>query len=160
MTKSKKIISIVLALMMVFGCLTMAFAVPVDEPEIKIVERVDEKGVFDVVLTSTQNVGTFSIPVFHNGNLTKANASTAIGAPTYANAIISDETANDAAEVLEGAEGFTKFIRVTYVAGHADAVIKTPKELVVMTITVPEGTQETIDFKTTEASRKTTNNQH
>ena len=157
MTKSKKIISIVLALMMVFGCLTMAFAVQTTDPKIEIVERVGAKGVFDVVLTSTQKVGTFSIPVFYNGTAT-VTATTPITSPVAA--IVSDNSANDAAEVLKGADqGFEKFFRVTFVAGHNEAVLDCAAGKVVMTITVPEGTQETIDFKTTEASRKTTNNQ-
>ena len=168
MSRSKKIIGLVLAVVMVFASFTMAFAFedPADKTAtVAIVPAASniEAGASTTVsvkVTTNFTVGTFSIPVFYE----KANVTVSgITVPSAAGYSYSESaTAVDAAKVFASAgldSATYGFVMVTYIpsAGTATSTLN-DSEVLSFTVTANAGASGTVNFQTVEASRKTSTN--
>lgn len=168
MSRSKKIIGLVLAVVMVFASFTMAFAFedPADKTAaVAIVPAASniEAGASTTVsvkVTTNFTVGTFSIPVFYE----KANVTVSgITVPSAAGYSYSESaTAVDAAKIFAGAgldSATYGFVMVTYIpsAGTATSTLN-DSEVLSFTVTANAGASGTVNFQTVEASRKTSTN--
>ena len=168
MSRSKKIIGLVLAVVMVFASFTMAFAFedPADKTAtVAIVPAASniEAGASTTVsvkVTTNFTVGTFSIPVFYE----KANVTVSgITVPSAAGYSYSESaTAVDAAKIFASAgldSATYGFVMVTYIpsAGTATSTLN-DSEVLSFTVTANAGASGTVNFQTVEASRKTSTN--
>ena len=172
MSRSKKIVGLVLAVVLMLGSLTMAFAatdpgagnytatVAVTPASATI--AAGESTTVTVKATTNFTVGALSVPLFYEkANVTLSN----IAVPATAGyAYSTDATASNAASVFASAgldSATYGFVMVTYIP-KADAATKVfaDEQVLSFTVTANAGVADgtAVNFKTVEASRKTSTN--
>lgn len=172
MSRSKKIVGLVLAVVLMLGSLTMAFAatdpgagnytatVAVTPAAASI--AAGESTTVSVKATTNFTVGALSVPLFYEkANVTLSN----IAVPATAGyAYSTDATAKNAASVFASAgldSATYGFVMVTYIpeAGAATRVFA-DEQVLSFTVTANAGVADgtAVNFKTVEASRKTSTN--
>lgn len=172
MSRSKKIVGLVLAVVLMLGSLTMAFAAT-DPGAGKYTATVavtpaagsiaaGESTTVSVKATTNFTVGALSVPLFYEkANVTLSN----IAVPATAGyAYSTDATALNAASVFASAgldSATYGFVMVTYIP-KADAATKVfaDEQVLSFTVTANAGVADgtAVNFKTVEASRKTSTN--
>lgn len=172
MSRSKKIVGLVLAVVLMLGSLTMAFAAT--DPgagnytaTVAVTPAADniaagESTTVSVKATTNFTVGALSVPLFYEkANVTLSN----IAVPATAGyAYSTDATASNAASVFASAgldSATYGFVMVTYIpeAGAATRVFA-DEQVLSFTVTANAGVADgtAVNFKTVEASRKTSTN--
>lgn len=172
MSRSKKIVGLVLAVVLMLGSLTMAFAAT--DPgvgnytaTVAVTPAADniaagESTTVSVKATTNFTVGALSVPLFYEkANVTLSN----IAVPATAGyAYSTDATATNAASVFASAgldSATYGFVMVTYIpeAGAATRVFA-DEQILSFTVTANAGVADgtAVNFKTVEASRKTSTN--
>lgn len=172
MSRSKKIVGLVLAVVLMLGSLTMAFAAT--DPgagnytaTVAVTPAADniaagESTTVSVKATTNFTVGALSVPLFYEkANVTLSN----IAVPATAGyAYSTDATASNAASVFASAgldSATYGFVMVTYIpeAGAATKVFA-DEQVLSFTVTANAGVADgtAVNFKTVEASRKTSTN--
>ena len=172
MSRSKKIVGLVLAVVLMLGSLTMAFAAT--DPgagnytaTVAVTPAADniaagESTTVSVKATTNFTVGALSVPLFYEkANVTLSN----IAVPATAGyAYSTDATAANAASVFASAgldSATYGFVMVTYIpeAGAATRVFA-DEQVLSFTVTANAGVADgtAVNFKTVEASRKTSTN--
>ena len=172
MSRSKKIVGLVLAVVLMLGSLTMAFAAT-DPGAGKYTATVavtpaagsiaaGESTTVSVKATTNFTVGALSVPLFYEkANVTLSN----IAVPATAGyAYSTDVTATNAASIFASAgldSATYGFVMVTYIP-KADAATKVfaDEQVLSFTVTANAGVADgtAVNFKTVEASRKTSTN--
>lgn len=172
MSRSKKIVGLVLAVVLMLGSLTMAFAAT--DPgagnytaTVAVTPAADniaagESTTVSVKVTTNFTVGALSVPLFYEkANVTLSN----IAVPATAGyAYSTDATASNAASVFASAgldSATYGFVMVTYIpeAGAATRVFA-DEQVLSFTVTANAGVADgtAVNFQTVEASRKTSTN--
>lgn len=172
MSRSKKIVGLVLAVVLMLGSLTMAFAatdpgagnytatVAVTPASATI--AAGESTTVSVKATTNFTVGALSVPLFYEkANVTLSN----IAVPATAGyAYSTDATATNAASIFASAgldSATYGFVMVTYIP-QADAATRVfaDEQVLSFTVTANAGVADgtAVNFKTVEASRKTSTN--
>lgn len=172
MSRSKKIVGLVLAVVLMLGSLTMAFAAT--DPgagnytaTVAVTPAADniaagESTTVSVKATTNFTVGALSVPLFYEkANVTLSN----IAVPATAGyAYSTDATATNAASVFASAgldSATYGFVMVTYIpeAGAATRVFA-DEQVLSFTVTANAGVADgtAVNFKTVDASRKTSTN--
>lgn len=172
MSRSKKIVGLVLAVVLMLGSLTMAFAAT--DPgagnytaTVAVTPAADtiaagESTTVSVKATTNFTVGALSVPLFYEkANVTISN----IAVPATAGyAYSTDATASNAASIFASAgldSATYGFVMVTYIpqAGAATKVFA-DEQVLSFTVTANAGVANgtAVNFKTVEASRKTSTN--
>ena len=172
MSRSKKIVGLVLAVVLMLGSLTMAFAAT--DPgagnytaTVAVTPAADSIGAGEsttVTVKATTNftVGALSVPLFYE----KANVTVSdIAIPATAGyAYSTDATASDAASIFASAgldSATYGFVMVTYIpAAGAATKVFTDEQVLSFTVTANAGVADgtAVNFKTVDASRKTSTN--
>lgn len=169
MSRSKKIVGLVLAVVLMLGSLTMAFAAT-DPGAGKYTATVavtpaaasiaaGESTTVSVKATTNFTVGALSVPLFYEkANVTLSN----IAVPATAGyAYSTDATASNAASVFASAgldSATYGFVMVTYIpAAGAATKVFADEQVLSFTVTANAGVADgtAVNFKTVEASRKT-----
>lgn len=172
MSRSKKIVGLVLAVVLMLGSLTMAFAAT--DPgagnytaTVAVTPAADniaagESTTVSVKATTNFTVGALSVPLFYEkANVTLSN----IAVPATAGyAYSTDATASNAASIFASAgldSATYGFVMVTYIpeAGAATKVFA-DEQVLSFTVTANAGVADgtAVNFQTVEASRKTSTN--
>lgn len=172
MSRSKKIVGLVLAVVLMLGSLTMAFAatdpgagnytatVAVNPASATI--AAGESTTVTVKATTNFTVGALSVPLFYEkANVTLSN----ITVPATAGYAYSTEaTALNAASIFASAgldSATYGFVMVTYIpAAGAATKVFADEQVLSFTVTAKAGVADgtAVNFKTVEASRKTSTN--
>lgn len=172
MSRSKKIVGLVLAVVLMLGSFTMAFAAT--DPgagnytaTVAVTPAADTIGAGEsttVTVKATTNftVGALSVPLFYE----KANVTVSdIAIPATAGyAYSTDATATDAASIFASAgldSATYGFVMVTYIpAAGAATKVFTDEQVLSFTVTAKAGVADgtAVNFKTVDASRKTSTN--
>lgn len=172
MSRSKKIVGLVLAVVLMLGSFTMAFAAT--DPgagnytaTVAVTPAADSIGAGEsttVTVKATTNftVGALSVPLFYE----KANVTVSdIAIPATAGyAYSTDATASDAASIFASAgldSATYGFVMVTYIpAAGAATKVFTDEQVLSFTVTAKAGVADgtAVNFKTVDASRKTSTN--
>lgn len=172
MSRSKKIVGLVLAVVLMLGSLTMAFAatdpgagnytatVAVTPAAASI--AAGESTTVSVKATTNFTVGALSVPLFYEkANVTLSN----ITVPATAGYAYSTEaTALNAASIFASAgldSATYGFVMVTYIpAAGAATKVFADEQVLSFTVTANAGVADgtAVNFKTVEASRKTSTN--
>lgn len=168
MSRSKKIIGLALAVVMLFGCFTTAFAFadPTDKTaDVKIetsAAQIAAGATVDVTVSLKTNftVATFSIPVFYEKDLVSVSDIAVPAGTTYQTAT---EASANAAQIYANA-GVTDtakygFVMVTFIPSQGTPVSVINDTVLTFKATAAAAASGTVTFATLETARKTSSNQ-
>ena len=173
MTSSKKVLGLLLALAMVFGCMTMAFAADPGAANraatVKVTASADalaagETATITVSATTNFTAATVSIPVFYNKNLVSvSNVVTAAASVAGVATVATDATAANA-DLVYANSGYDAanygFVLVQFTAAQGATVADTLNNttLFTFTVTAKADVQGEAAIVVPAASKKTTSN--
>ena len=167
MTSSKKVLGLLLALAMVFGCMTMAFAADPGEAaraaSVNVTVSADtlaagEKATVTVTATTNFTAATWSVPVFYDKTLVSIEV-TSVGGT----AITTDANAVDASLVyantgLDAAKYGFVLVQFTADQGQTIADTLSAKEVVAFTVTAKADVEGAAAIVVPAGAKKTTSN--
>ncbi len=167
MTSSKKVLGLLLALAMVFGCMTMAFAADPGEAaraaSVNVTVSADtlaagEQATVTVTATTNFTAATWSVPVFYDKTLVSI-AVTSVGGT----AITTDADAVDASLVyantgLDAAKYGFVLVQFTAEQGQTIADTLSAKEVVAFTVTAKADVEGAAAIVVPAGAKKTTSN--
>lgn len=167
MTSSKKVLGLLLALAMVFGCMTMAFAADPGEAaraaSVNVTVSADtlaagEKATVTVTATTNFTAATWSVPVFYDKTLVSIEV-TSVGGT----AIATDADAVDASLVyantgLDAAKYGFVLVQFTADQGQTIADTLNAKEVVAFTVTAKADVEGAAAIVVPAGAKKTTSN--